>query len=116
MTDGHMAIRVSTESKDAAKGFEPFAISLTKSPVRLDSVNPEGQEACGRGDAYAPRHGPSEQSPEEKTKGEKAVTYKQINLKLEDALWLAAKIKAAQNRMFLSEAIRKLLREWTAKS
>ena len=44
------------------------------------------------------------------------MTYKQINLKLEDDLWLAAKIKAAQNRMFLSEAIRKLLREWTAKS
>ena len=28
---------------------------------------------------------------------------------------LAAKVKAAQNRVSLSEAIRKLLREWIAK-
>ena len=37
---------------------------------------------------------------------------KQINLKLPDDLWLAAKVKAAQNRIGLSEAIRALLREW----
>ena len=43
------------------------------------------------------------------------MTDKQINLKLPDALWLAAKVKAAQNRVSLSEAIRKLLREWLAK-
>ena len=43
------------------------------------------------------------------------MTDKQINLKLPDALWLAAKVKAAQNRVSLSEAIRKLLREWIAK-
>ena len=40
------------------------------------------------------------------------MTDKQINLKLPDALWLAAKIKAAQSRVSLSEAIRVLLREW----
>ena len=40
------------------------------------------------------------------------MTDKQINLKLSDDLWLRAKIKAAQNRMGLSEAIRVLLREW----
>ena len=40
------------------------------------------------------------------------MTDKQINLKLPDALWLAAKIKAAQGRVSLSEAIRVLLREW----
>ena len=40
------------------------------------------------------------------------MTDKQINLKLPDELWLAAKVKAAQNRVSLSEAIRKLLREW----
>ena len=33
------------------------------------------------------------------------MTDKQINLKLPDALWYAAKIKAAQNRVSLSEAI-----------
>ena len=43
------------------------------------------------------------------------MTDKQINLKLPDALWLAAKVKAAQNRVSLSEAIRVLLREWLAK-
>ena len=37
---------------------------------------------------------------------------KQINLKLPDALWLAAKVKAAQNRISLSEAIRVLLADW----
>ena len=42
------------------------------------------------------------------------MTDKQINLKLPDALWHAAKIKAAQNRTSLSAAIRKLLREWIA--
>ena len=42
------------------------------------------------------------------------MTDKQINLKLPDELWLAAKVKAAQNRVSLSEAIRKLLREWLA--
>ena len=42
------------------------------------------------------------------------MTEKQINLKLPDELWLAAKVKAAQNRVSLSEAIRKLLREWLA--
>ena len=40
------------------------------------------------------------------------MTDKQINLKLPDDLWLAAKVKAAQNRVSLSEAIRVLLREW----
>ena len=40
------------------------------------------------------------------------MTDKQINLKLPDALWHAAKVKAAQNRTSLSEAIRVLLREW----
>ena len=40
------------------------------------------------------------------------MTDKQINLKLSDELWLAAKVKAAQNRVSLSEAIRALLREW----
>ena len=40
------------------------------------------------------------------------MTDKQINLKLPDALWLAAKVKAAQNRVSLSKAIRRLLREW----
>ena len=40
------------------------------------------------------------------------MTDKQINLKLPDELWHAAKIKAAQNRVSLSEAIRVLLREW----
>lgn len=40
------------------------------------------------------------------------MTDKQVNVKLSDALWLAAKVKAAQNRMSLSEAIRSLLREW----
>ena len=49
------------------------------------------------------------------------MTDKQINLKLPDKgilvrlpdeLWLAAKVKAAQNRIGLSEAIRVLLREW----
>ena len=39
---------------------------------------------------------------------------KHILLKLPDDLWLAAKVKAAQNRMGLSEAIRLLLREWIA--
>ena len=39
-------------------------------------------------------------------------TDKQINIKLPDDLWLAAKVKAAQNRTSLSEAIRVLLREW----
>ena len=37
---------------------------------------------------------------------------KQINLKLPDELWLATKVKAAQNRISLSEAIRALLRDW----
>ena len=37
---------------------------------------------------------------------------KQINIKLPDELWLAAKVKAAQNRISLSEAIRKLLTKW----
>ena len=40
------------------------------------------------------------------------MTDKQINLKLPDALWHAAKVKAAQSRVSLSEAIRVLLREW----
>ena len=40
------------------------------------------------------------------------MTDKQINLKLSDDLWLAAKVKAAQNRVSLSEAIRVLIREW----
>ena len=39
---------------------------------------------------------------------------KQINLKLPDELWLAAKVKAAQNRISLSKAIRSLLGEWVA--
>ena len=43
------------------------------------------------------------------------MTDKQINLKLPDALWLAAKVKAAQSRVSLSEAIRILLREWLGK-
>ena len=42
------------------------------------------------------------------------MTDKQINLKLPDALWYAAKVKAAQNRMSLSAAIRLLLGEWVA--
>ena len=42
------------------------------------------------------------------------MTEKQINLKLPDDLWLAAKVKAAQNRVSLSEAIRVLLRKWIA--
>ena len=37
-----------------------------------------------------------------------------INLKLPDELWAAAKVKAAQNRISLSEAIRVVLREWVA--
>ena len=37
---------------------------------------------------------------------------KQINLKLPDALWHAAKVKAAQNRISLSAAIRELLAKW----
>ena len=40
------------------------------------------------------------------------MTDKQINLKLPDALWLATKVKAAQNRISVSEAIRVLLRLW----
>ena len=40
------------------------------------------------------------------------MTDKQINIKLPDELWLAAKVKAAQNRTSLSEAIRKLLKKW----
>ena len=40
------------------------------------------------------------------------MTEKQINLKLPDELWLAAKVKAAQNRISLSKAIRVLLRKW----
>ena len=40
------------------------------------------------------------------------MTDKQINLKLPDDLWLATKVKAAQNRVSISEAIRVLLREW----
>ena len=44
--------------------------------------------------------------------GDQTMTDKQINLKLPDDLWLAAKVKAAQNRVSLSEAIRVLLREW----
>ena len=40
------------------------------------------------------------------------MTDKQINLKLPDELWLASKVKAAQNRISLSEAIRVLLRKW----
>ena len=40
------------------------------------------------------------------------MTDKQINLKLSDDMWLAAKIKAAQNRMGLSAAIRVLLKKW----
>ena len=40
------------------------------------------------------------------------MTDKQINLKLPDELWLAAKVKAAQNRISLSEAIRGLLKTW----
>ena len=39
---------------------------------------------------------------------------KGILVKLPDELWLAAKVKAAQNRMGLSPAIRNLLREWVA--
>ena len=39
---------------------------------------------------------------------------KQINLKLSDSLWLAAKVKAAQNRISLSQALRLLLGEWVA--
>ena len=46
--------------------------------------------------------------------GHPAVESKQINLRLPDDLWLAAKIKAAQNRMGLSEAIRLLIAEWVA--
>ena len=42
------------------------------------------------------------------------MTEKQINLKLPDELWLAAKVKAAQNRISLSAAIRLLLGEWIA--
>ena len=42
------------------------------------------------------------------------MTDKQINLKLPDELWLAAKVKAAQNRVSLSAAIRELLRKWLA--
>ena len=37
---------------------------------------------------------------------------KQVNLRLPDELWLAAKVKAAQNRMSLTAAIRKLLKDW----
>ena len=44
------------------------------------------------------------------------MTEKQINLKLPDALWLAAKIKAAENRIGLSEAIRRLISEWVGES
>ena len=40
---------------------------------------------------------------------------KQINLKLPDDLWFAAKVKAAQNRISLSEAIRVQLRKWVEK-
>ena len=43
------------------------------------------------------------------------MTDKQINLKLPDALWFAAKVKAAQNRISLSEAIRVLLAKWVKK-
>ncbi len=43
---------------------------------------------------------------------DKQIKDKKINLKLPDDLWLAAKVKAAQNRMGLSEAIRVLLKEW----
>ena len=37
---------------------------------------------------------------------------KQISLILPDDLWLAAKVKAAQNRMSLVQAIRVLLAKW----
>ena len=40
------------------------------------------------------------------------MTDKQINVKMPDDLWFAAKVKAAQSRISLSEAIRVLLREW----
>ena len=43
---------------------------------------------------------------------ETRMAYKQINFKLSDDMWLAAKVKAAQNRMGLSEAIRGLLKKW----
>ena len=54
---------------------------------------------------------PTPLSPNSKRK---RMTDKQINLKLPDALWLAAKIKAAQNRISLSAAIRELLAKWTS--
>ena len=44
------------------------------------------------------------------------MTNKQINLKLPDELWHAAKVKAAQNRISLSEAIRVLLTKWVGKA
>ena len=37
-----------------------------------------------------------------------------INLKMPDELWMAAKVKAAQNRISLSAALRKMLVEWVA--
>ena len=39
---------------------------------------------------------------------------KQINLKLPDELWFAAKVKSAQNRISLSAAIRQALAKWVA--
>ena len=43
------------------------------------------------------------------------MTEKQISLRLPDALWMAAKIKAAENRMSLAETIRTLLTKWVGK-
>ena len=43
------------------------------------------------------------------------MTDKQVNVKLPDALWLAMKIKAAENRTSVSEVIRKLLTKWVGK-
>ena len=40
------------------------------------------------------------------------MTNKQININMPDDLWLAAKVKAAQNRMSLPAAIRMLLARW----
>ena len=44
--------------------------------------------------------------------GQPQIEPKQISLILPDDLWLAAKVKAAENRMSLVKAIRVLLAKW----
>ena len=76
VTDGHMAIRVSTAiSKDAAKGFEPFAISLADGRTVVKKI-PKGSSVPLKAAGVVIRSGPEEDTAEVLVGGSKFVLPK----------------------------------------